>query len=38
MKARDARDDEIFASRFTRLDQTVKPWLEKIAEREGRCF
>lgn len=35
MKARDARDHEIRASRLTRLNQTVKPWLEKIAEQKG---
>ena len=33
--ARDTRNEEIFASRLTRLDEIVKPWLKKAAGEKG---
>ncbi|KAK0750123.1 heterokaryon incompatibility protein-domain-containing protein [Schizothecium vesticola] len=34
-RARDARNEQIFTSRFTHLDQVIKPWLKKAAGERG---
>jgi hypothetical protein len=35
-RARDTRNADVFASRFDRIDKVIKPWLDKVADKEGK--